>query len=105
MARKNENHIEDQKQLIVLAVIMELANGARETDCINFVINIQKNKLKGGDFMGNNSAKGYIILPCFTVEMKSNCEFEMTCNNFLGWVFETFFAPFWSGKITITEQT
>lgn len=52
-----------------------------------------------------HSAKGYVILPCFTVEMKPNGEFEMTCNNFLGWIFETFFAPFWSGKITITDET
>ena len=47
--------------------------------------------------------KGYAILPCFTVELK-NDEFEMTCNKFLGWIFETFFAPFWSGKIKFTEM-
>ena len=52
-----------------------------------------------------HSVKGYVILPCFTVEMKPNGEFEMTCNNFLGWIFETFFAPFWGGKISITDET
>lgn len=41
------------------------------------------------------------MLPCFTVEMGTDGEFNMTCNNFLGWVFETFFAPFWNGKVHI----
>ena len=47
--------------------------------------------------------KGYVQLPCFTVEMVENGPPEMTCNKFLGWIWETFFAPFWHGKITIYE--
>ena len=44
--------------------------------------------------------KGYVMLPCFTVEFDEEGNVcEMTCNNFLGWIFETFFAPFWSGKV------
>ena len=49
--------------------------------------------------------KGYVMLPCFTVELDENGDCEMTCNNFLGWVFETFFAPFWHGKITVYDET
>lgn len=44
--------------------------------------------------------KGYVMLPCFTVELKDG-EFEMTCNNVLAWIFEMFFAPFWSGKVHV----
>ena len=40
------------------------------------------------------------MLPCFTVELK-NDEFEMTCNSLLAWLFETFFAPFWDGKVHV----
>ena len=40
------------------------------------------------------------MLPCFTVELRDG-DFEMTCNDFLGWLFEVFFAPFWNGKIHI----
>ncbi len=52
-----------------------------------------------------HSAKGYVILPCFTIEMNPNGEFELTCSKLLGWIFVTFFAPFWGGKITITNET
>ena len=45
--------------------------------------------------------RGSVILPCFTVEIAENGEAKMTCGNFLGWIFEKFFAPFWSGKIII----
>ena len=48
--------------------------------------------------------KGYVMLLCFTVEMNENGEYEMTCNNFLGWIFETFFAPFWNGKIVLYNE-
>ena len=48
--------------------------------------------------------KGYVMLPCFTVEVDENGGCEMTCSNFLGWIFETFFAPFWHGKITVLEE-
>ena len=50
------------------------------------------------------SMKGYVILPCFTVEVDENGGCEMTCNNVLGWIFETFFAQFWSGRITIYDE-
>lgn len=48
--------------------------------------------------------KGYIILPCFTVESSKNGDFELTCNNVLGWIFEMFFAPFWDGKIKLPRE-
>lgn len=47
--------------------------------------------------------KGYVMLPIFTVELKDG-EFEMTCNTFLSWVFELFFAPFWDGKVHIVKR-
>ena len=49
--------------------------------------------------------KGYVMLPCFTVEFdeEGRCA-EMTCNRFLIWIFVTFFAPFWSGKVYYTEE-
>ena len=46
--------------------------------------------------------KGFVMLPIFTVELKDG-EFEMTCNDFLAWVFEIFFSHFWDGKIHITH--
>lgn len=49
--------------------------------------------------------KGYVMLRCFTVEIDENGGCELTCNNFLAWIFETFFAPFWSGKVMIIEDT
>lgn len=48
--------------------------------------------------------KGYIQLPCFTVEIVNDGAPNMTCNKFLGWIWETFFLPFWHGKITIYED-
>ena len=51
----------------------------------------------------DDSMKGYVMLPCFTVEIDENGGCEMTCNNFLGWIFETFFAPFWHGKVYYSE--
>lgn len=48
--------------------------------------------------------KCYAMLPLFTVELKENGDFELTCNKFLGWIFETFFAPFWNGKIKIRKE-
>jgi hypothetical protein len=48
---------------------------------------------------------GYAILPCFTVKMLEGTEgAEMTCNNFLAFLFELIFAPFWTGKIHVTEK-
>lgn len=48
--------------------------------------------------------KGYVILPCFTVELDDDSDgCDMTCNNFLSWIFRVFFAPFWNGKVTIIE--
>ena len=44
--------------------------------------------------------KGYVMLPCFTVELKDG-DFEMTCSDFLAKVFELFFAPFWNGKVHV----
>lgn len=46
--------------------------------------------------------KGFVMLPFFTVELKDG-EFEMTCNCFLTFIFEFFFAPFWDGKVHITH--
>lgn len=49
--------------------------------------------------MGNRT-KGWVMLRCFTVEFTEDgrgC--EMTCNKFLGWIFEKFFAPFWDGRV------
>ena len=44
--------------------------------------------------------KGYVILPCFTVEVTENGRgAELTCNRFLSWIFTMFFAPFWDGKV------
>ena len=48
--------------------------------------------------------KGYVQLPCFTVEIVDDGAPDMTCNKFLGWIWETFFLPFWHGKITIYED-
>ena len=48
--------------------------------------------------------KYYVILPVFTVEMKENGEFKMTCNKILGCIFETFFAPFWDGKVKVRKD-
>ena len=48
--------------------------------------------------------KGYIMLPIFTVEMRSDGDFEMTCSDFLGWIFEIFFAPFWTGEVKIPRS-
>ena len=46
---------------------------------------------------------GWVILPCFTVKCLEDCQgADMTCNDFLGWIFEHIFAPFWTGKIHIT---
>ena len=44
---------------------------------------------------------GYIMLPVFTVKQGKDGEFELTCNDFWAWVFETFFAPFWDGKVYV----
>lgn len=38
----------------------------------------------------------YVMLPIF--------KFELTCNKLLGWIFETFFSPFWNGKIKIRKD-
>lgn len=46
---------------------------------------------------------GYVMLPIFTVELKDG-EFEMTCSTFLAWVFELFFAPFWTGEVHILKR-
>ena len=48
---------------------------------------------------------GYAIFPCFTVRvLKGTQGAELTCSPTLQWVFEHFFAPFWSGKIHITTE-
>ena len=48
-------------------------------------------------------AKGYVMLPCFKVEIDRFGECNMTCNRFLSWVFDWFFSYFWTGKIHIIE--
>ena len=48
--------------------------------------------------------KGYVMLPCFTVEVTENGRgAELTCNRFLSWIFTMFFAPFWHGKVYIED--
>ena len=48
--------------------------------------------------------KGYVQLPCFTVEFyEDDPGADLTCNRFLGWIWETFFAPFWDGGVVVTE--
>ena len=47
--------------------------------------------------------KGYVMLPCFTVELDDSGGCDMTCNKFLGWIFEAFFAPFWDGKVILFD--
>lgn len=48
----------------------------------------------------NKKIKGYVMLPCFTVEFTEESRgCDLTCGRFLGWIFEVFFAPFWSGKV------
>lgn len=46
---------------------------------------------------------GYVMFPCFTVEAKDG-GFQLTCNEFLSWVFEHIFSLFWDGEIVITER-
>ncbi len=58
----------------------------------------------GGSEKGLKILKGYVQLPCFTVEMEENGSPEMTCNKFLGWIWDVFFSPFWHGKITIYDE-
>lgn len=48
--------------------------------------------------------KGYVNLPCFTVEMVNEAQPELTCNKFLSWIWEFFFSSFWNGKVTICEE-
>ena len=49
--------------------------------------------------------KGYVMLPCFTVEFYEDGRgAEMTCNSFLSWIFATFFAPFWDGRVYYKED-
>lgn len=46
--------------------------------------------------------KGWVMLPCFTVEFTDDGrdkDCKMTCNKFLSWIFVTFLAPFWSGRV------
>ena len=48
----------------------------------------------------NKKIKGYVMLPCFTVEFTEESRgCDLTCGRFLGWIFEVFFAPFWRGKV------
>ena len=52
--------------------------------------------------------KGYVSLPCFTVELADDekvLSYRLTCNRFLAKVWEWFFAPFWTGKITIYDES
>lgn len=47
---------------------------------------------------------GYAILPCFKVKcIENGFGAELICNDFLSFLF-LFFAPFWSGKITVTGE-
>lgn len=49
--------------------------------------------------------KGYVMLPCFTVMLlEGTHDLILTCNKFLQWVFEIFFAPFWDGGVHIWEE-
>lgn len=48
---------------------------------------------------------GYVMLPCFTIrELKGTGEPELTCSDFLQWLFEKVFARFWTGKVWITHE-
>lgn len=51
----------------------------------------------------NKTIKGYVMLPCFTVERREDDNgheaWAMTCNKFLAQIFVVFFAPLWNGKI------
>lgn len=43
---------------------------------------------------------GYVMLPCFKVKMLEGTEgVDLECGSILEWIFEHFFAPFWSGKV------
>lgn len=47
---------------------------------------------------------GYVMLKCFKIEMDERFVPELVCNKFLSWLFITFFAPFWNGRICIYED-
>lgn len=52
-----------------------------------------------------SKVRGYVILPCFKViydRITGECMF--LCGEFMWWIFETFFAPFWTGKVHIKED-
>lgn len=46
---------------------------------------------------------GYVMLPCFQVVIVGG-ECYMLCNKILCNIFDLFFAPFWTGKVHITEE-
>lgn len=49
--------------------------------------------------------EGYAMLPCFTIKaLKGSLEADLTCNNFLQWIFQHIFAPWWNGTIYITKE-
>lgn len=49
--------------------------------------------------------EGYVILPVFRVAVCHDCgEVTMICNGFLGWIFQTLFAPFWTGKVILRRK-
>lgn len=49
---------------------------------------------------------GYIMAKPFKVAYCENCgEVRMIYNNFWGWIFETFFARFWTGKVFLEDKS
>lgn len=48
--------------------------------------------------------KGYVLLPCFTVEIVDEDSVKLTCGRFLEWVFENFLAFLWNGEVHITDE-
>lgn len=47
--------------------------------------------------------KGYVLFPCFTVEVVDEDEVRMTCGSFLEWIFENFLAFLWNGEVVIAD--
>lgn len=55
--------------------------------------------------MIENKVNGYVMLPCFKVVYdRITGECMLVCGDVLSWIFETFFAPFWTGKVHIKED-
>lgn len=49
--------------------------------------------------------EGYVMFPCFKIRLDNETAVpELVCNKFLSWLFITFFAPFWNGRIYIYDD-